>query len=599
MSYYLSKLYLENFRSYKDPTTLNFGRKLTLLYGKNSSGKSTLIKAIQLLKQSSQNNVDILLNEKTGDPSTIDFGTLNSNAPGIPKKGAWIKIGLECSSINMDEKDSETSTRAIKKKFVQKENFQVLPETVELYSPSDNSEKFIEIQNDLNVSKNFVNKKIQTFYNSRITFNKNKGAYKELYDGFLKHQDKLFHRFNEIILVNKELSKIFNEEAVLKKKEKKTEKDLRDLEFLKDKAGSYFSLPQRNKKYVPALYWYLLDDQKSHEKFLKNKSVSFNQFLDYCEKDSINHNKFLYKNNRIYFERYFEENLLLGEKGDSELMKKNYNSRPDFIGWLCFNISDLNSERLSPRLNEIFAPNNKQLAIFNDRDEIMQKILSVDEMFKNCAGYINNTLNNTYIFSGIKEIPLIFNQAPNPIDNFVGYSYENLHQVVESNTKTLNKWLKEFGFDFKVNVKILQNGSKEIKFEKDNFEVNLRSGGLGAENILPILSQLVASKDNILIFEEPERRAHPRLQAALSDLFINSTNEKNNNQIIIESHSENLLLGVLKAIRDKKISNRDVSVKYVYMENGNSKIQDLEINERGVFTEPWKDGFFVERLDLI
>ena len=56
---------------------------------------------------------------------------------------------------------------------------------------------------------------------------------------------------------------------------------------------------------------------------------------------------------------------------------------------------------------------------------------------------------------------------------------------------------------------------------------------------------------------------------------------------------------MLKAIRDKKISNRDVSVKYVYMENGYSKIQDLEINERGVFTEPWRDGFFVERLDLI
>ena len=77
-------------------------------------------------------------------------------------------------------------------------------------------------------------------------------------------------------------------------------------------------------------------------------------------------------------------------------------------------------------------PNDKQLAIFNDKDELMQKILSVEEMFKNCAEYINSTLNNTYIFSGIKEIPFIFNQAPNPIDNFVGYSYENLHQVVES-----------------------------------------------------------------------------------------------------------------------------------------------------------------------
>ena len=132
MSYYLSKLYLENFRSYKDPTTLKFGKKLTLLYGKNSSGKSTLIKAIQLLKQSSQNNVDIYLNEKIGDPSTMDFGTLSSNAPGIPKKNAWIKLGLECSKTRKIENNEEIATRAIIKKYVQRENFEVLPESVQL-----------------------------------------------------------------------------------------------------------------------------------------------------------------------------------------------------------------------------------------------------------------------------------------------------------------------------------------------------------------------------------------------------------------------------------------------------------------------------------
>ena len=106
---------------------------------------------------------------------------------------------------------------------------------------------------------------------------------------------------------------------------------------------------------------------------------------------------------------------------------------------------------------------------------------------------------------------------------------------------------------------------------------------------------LTRNKDQFLKLRQRTRIA----KVNNADLFINASNEKNNNQIIIESHSENLLLGVLKAIRDKKISNQDVSVKYVYMENGNSKIQDLEINERGVFTEPWKDGFFVERLDLI
>lgn len=600
MSYYLSKLYLENFRSYKDPTTLKFGKKLTLLYGKNSSGKSTLIKAIQLLKQSSQNNVDIYLNEKIGDPSTMDFGTLSSNAPGIPKKNAWIKLGLECSKTRKIENNEEIATRAIIKKYVQRENFEVLPESVQLYSPSDNPEKFIEIKNDSNISKKFTNKKIQTFYNSEIVFNRNKGAYKELYEGFVKYQDKLLSRFLEIQEVNRKLTKIFKEETALKQKEKKTEKDLRDIQFLRDEMDFYFSPPGKEKKYVPAIFWFLLDREKDHLEFLKNKKNNFEKFLDYCEKDSILNNKFLYKNNKIFYERYFEDSLLLSEENDQKLMnKQNYKLRPDFIAWLCFCISDLNGENLPAADSKFFYPNMKQLAIFNEKNEMMQKILSVEEMFKNCENFLKNTLNSTFIFSGIKEIPLVFNQAPNPIDNFVGYSYENLHQVIESNTKIVNKWLKDFGFDFKVIVKILQNGNKEIKFEKDNFEVNLRSGGLGAENILPILSQLVASRNNILIFEEPERRAHPKLQAALSDLFINATNEKNNNQIIIESHSENLLLGLLKAVREKKISHQDVCVKYIYMENGNSNIQDLEINERGVFTEPWKDGFFVERLDLI
>ena len=56
---------------------------------------------------------------------------------------------------------------------------------------------------------------------------------------------------------------------------------------------------------------------------------------------------------------------------------------------------------------------------------------------------------------------------------------------------------------------------------------------------------------------------------------------------------------LLKEIRDKKISNKDVRVIYVYMENKQSKIQDLTINENGSFGSKWKDGFFTEKIDLL
>ena len=86
------------------------------------------------------------------------------------------------------------------------------------------------------------------------------------------------------------------------------------------------------------------------------------------------------------------------------------------------------------------------------------------------------------------------------------------------------------------------------------------------------------------------------MQIKLADFFSEISN---NNQLIIETHSENLLLGILKQVRDKKIKPEELSVLYVYMENGVSKVDDLEVNEKGGFKSKWRDGFFTEKLDLI
>ena len=93
-----------------------------------------------------------------------------------------------------------------------------------------------------------------------------------------------------------------------------------------------------------------------------------------------------------------------------------------------------------------------------------------------------------------------------------------------------------------------------------------------------------------------ERRAHPGLQVKLADLFVECSKK---NQFIIETHSENLLLGILKNIRDGKISHKDVQVSYVYINKGQTQIDELQINEKGNFDSKWRDGFFTERLDLI
>ena len=113
---------------------------------------------------------------------------------------------------------------------------------------------------------------------------------------------------------------------------------------------------------------------------------------------------------------------------------------------------------------------------------------------------------------------------------------------------------------------------------------------------LKFLTSCLSSNSKILLLEEPEKALHAQAQVHLARFF---SEQSKKNQLIIETHSENLLLGMLKEIRDKRISHKEVRVIYVYMENKKSKIQDISINENGSFGEKWRDGFFTEKLDLL
>ena len=48
----LTKLGLENFKVFEKEQSLKLGKKFTLIYGSNSSGKSSLFQGIQIIKES-------------------------------------------------------------------------------------------------------------------------------------------------------------------------------------------------------------------------------------------------------------------------------------------------------------------------------------------------------------------------------------------------------------------------------------------------------------------------------------------------------------------------------------------------------------------
>lgn len=71
-------------------------------------------------------------------------------------------------------------------------------------------------------------------------------------------------------------------------------------------------------------------------------------------------------------------------------------------------------------------------------------------------------------------------------------------------------------------------------------------------------------------------------------------------QWILETHSEALILRLQRRIREKQLSHEDICVLYVEPrgEKG-SVIQELRLDEDGEFIDLWPDGFFVESLSEI
>ena len=60
---YLDELYVNNFKGIEDNNKpIKFAKKITLLFGKNSAGKSSIIQAIKLIQQSLENENDLVLN---------------------------------------------------------------------------------------------------------------------------------------------------------------------------------------------------------------------------------------------------------------------------------------------------------------------------------------------------------------------------------------------------------------------------------------------------------------------------------------------------------------------------------------------------------
>ena len=147
------------------------------------------------------------------------------------------------------------------------------------------------------------------------------------------------------------------------------------------------------------------------------------------------------------------------------------------------------------------------------------------------------------------------------------------------------------------------NGSNpfEIRVQaRSDSAANLMDVGYGVSQILPILVDILSTNDTQFILQQPEVHLHPRAQAELASLFVNSVNSANN-RFLIETHSDFFINRVRINVKQGKISADDVSILYFEPTDESVKIHNLYLDENGNL-EGAPDGyrnFFLNETDRL
>lgn len=124
--------------------------------------------------------------------------------------------------------------------------------------------------------------------------------------------------------------------------------------------------------------------------------------------------------------------------------------------------------------------------------------------------------------------------------------------------------------------------------------VSHRDVGMGITQVLPVLVMAYGSRNKLLAMEQPEIHLHPALQAELGDVFIESALGERGNTFILETHSEHLILRLLRRVREGRLSADDISVLYVQPADVSSQVLQIRVDEDGDFIDRWPGGFFEE-----
>lgn len=149
----------------------------------------------------------------------------------------------------------------------------------------------------------------------------------------------------------------------------------------------------------------------------------------------------------------------------------------------------------------------------------------------------------------------------------------------------LAEWMIHLNIASSVNVDKKNSFGFSVSIENmEQIKSDIMNVGIGTSQVLPVLiSVLLSEPDEILIFEQPELHLHPYSQSRLADMFVAFC--KQGRKVILETHSEYFLLRLRYHIVKDNYAKESASINF-FQNLGGTKVESANISGWGNIEYP-------------
>ena len=590
----------KNFRRFKEFPQLEFGN-ITYMVGRNNSGKSTMVKALLLVMDYLQNQLDDTFsfdNKVLEDANIVTFGRAKCNLIDEPKIVFSFKLNNYDITVRVSGDTNDTKANVIMLSVNDEENgyklvIDYFSEWARIIKKSKIKQDKLEILKELAM----LGFEIDSLRKQQQTI-KNKGS-KEALD--------IVAQINKTIDRKEKLEKTtMQPEELVENIEYEVEYPMGE-DFMKT---AYGGVPKNKQDEIHGEEEaeVLPVDESENEKIededvldLESVIAEQNQLKEIIS-NLISHNN--------------DWRRILLNKESNKMLAPPFMNNKKVKCEECGLTWEVTLEDIGefPNWSNPFICNNCGT---NNVDAPLADIITLDNKKSELKAWADNLVNSlekeSFFYLGVnpsKQSALFPLRAK---DNALAQAIHQFYQLKiiegEKEHEFVKYWMNEFEVGQSFEIKFYAGEAYEFHvLDKNGVKNHLSDKGMGSLQAMVLILNVASlikinekeKKAVTLLVEEPELNLHPALQSKLTE-FFHEVNKKYGFNFIIETHSEYMIRKSQVLVNENEYGNQDSlnpNPFKTYYFPVSDKPYEMRYRKDGKFKDEFEKGFFEVSSDL-